>query len=1362
MRSSLVLFSQLVLSVQLLCTAPLAWGGDRVIFEVASSQFGDFPQLSPGEQQTTCVVGDFSGNGLDDIVISNRSTAPSVLLYSRSGNTWERYVVEAGLLAIEAGGATHDIDGDGDLDLVLGQDFTGDQVWWWENPGVLDPDTPWTRRLIKADGDSQHHDQIFGDFDGDGSVEFATMVNQSDQVRIYEIPADPTTTSPWPNHVTVSLNVSGFSEGMEAADLDGDGKVDLLAAGHWIQHQGGSSYSPIPIDASYAASRIVARDFIPGGYLEVILGSGDLPGPLNLYEFDGSAWQVTTLLPLVVNGHTLEVGDIDQDGNLDIFVAEMGDPGAGNNATSWIGWGDGAGGFTFEVITVGVGNHMSRLGDVDGDGRLDLVMKPFQQNSPHLEVHLNFRPTILPLDQWTFHLIDALIPWKFLFLETADIDQDGREDIVSGGHWYRNPGSPDGAWVRTAIGTPLHNFLEVYDFDGDGDPDIVGTNGQQSGDDFYYAENDGLGGFSILSIGSAGVGNTFVQGVATASFVSGAGLQIATSWQNGEIGQNGIVRLNVPANPGSDLWLIDELHPSSQGEMLSAIDIDLDGDLDLFQGTQWLRNDGNDTWSPLVVSSVTDLGSPDRHGFADLDGDGDQDAVVGFDHFDGPTTELVWFERGADLSVEWAMHTIDPAVGGGWSIDVIDLDDDGDSDVVLGEHVAPTRLLVYENDNNATTWTPHVIHPGGPAIDHHDGTLSVDIDGDGDLDIVSLAWNNEQVYLFENRAIVRPGSSDSQPPAVPTGLTVVALSDSEADLDWDDNAEPDLERYAVYRGADASFTPSGATLVAQDVPTSQFTDTQLEESTTYFYKVRAVDTSSNFSPASGAVSVTTTIDVTAPDLAEVMALNATTLRVRFTEPVETTSAENIAHYSIDHPTDAVSVVGAVASGDGREVQLATTAHSFTEIYTLSVVGVQDLAATPLPTFTSATYLAGTDLLGLWLLDEGNGDLATDSTGNGHHGDLIGPEWSRDTADSTAHSLRFDGVNQDYVDVPGFDIGGSQATIALWFRVEVFRVADARLISKATGTATNDHYWMLGHYLDGSDYRLRCRWKTSSDTYTVVANSGDLPLSTWLHAATVYDGSQMRLYLNGVEVASESASGGLPTNPSVGVAIGDQPPGAGDRAFDGFIDDVRIYSVALSPTEIEQLFVGTESMPESVPVAVPDEYSFENGSLFVVPAGAGLLINDIAAASGPLMAELVSDVATGSLTLNSDGSFEFLPATNAVEQFSYRVSEAGVLSAPAQVLLTPMTNPATELRRGDCNHDGMLDISDAVRLLGGIFQGEAPFDCADACDMNDDGGIDVGDVIVTLNQIFGIAPVDLSCLVDSTADALDCMLYLSCP
>jgi hypothetical protein len=349
-----------------------------------------------------------------------------------------------------------------------------------------------------------------------------------------------------------------------------------------------------------------------------------------------------------------------------------------------MGWGDGRGNFSFEEISTGLGNHMSRLADLDGDGDLDIVMKPYNFGAPRVDVFLNNGTHVpLSLTNWVPHLIDASLPAISIFIQAADLDGDGDLDLVAGGWWWANPGLLSEPWIRHTIGSDFNNLVAIGDFDGDGDTDLFGTTGVGAAPNhtLRWARNDGSGNFEVLDNIQSGTAGDFPQGRLVGTFQAGLH-QVFISWHDGA---GGIQALTIPADPVHDTWPMQIITPTTETEDLSAGDIDADGDLDILLGTSWLENTGTN-WITHVLGSVTDLGGdPDRNDLADIDHDGDLDAVVGLEDAE----EILWFENpqpNGDVTGLWTRHLIGRVPGQGLSMDTRDLDGDHDPEVVVGEH----------------------------------------------------------------------------------------------------------------------------------------------------------------------------------------------------------------------------------------------------------------------------------------------------------------------------------------------------------------------------------------------------------------------------------------------------------------------------------------------------------------------------------------------------------------------------------------------------------------------------------------------------------------------------------------------------
>ena len=200
----------------------------------------------------------------------------------------------------------------------------------------------------------------------------------------------------------------------------------------------------------------------------------------------------------------------------------------------------------------------------------------------------------------------------------------------------------------------------------------------------------------------------------------------------------------------------------------------------------------------------------------------------------------------------------------------------------------------------------------------------------------------------------------------------------------------------------------------------------------------------------------------------------------------------------------------------------------------------------------------------WQFNEGSGSTAFDASANANHGTLQGATWDTNDADGT-FAVRLDGSN-DSVSVPHAPSLSlfEEFTFEAWVRYDTVPTADAPILRKP------DAYRLV---LKQSQLKLIL--VINGSTRTVTASIPTIAVDRWYQVAATYDGSRVRLYLNGQEVAEQAISGAINQTTSP-VSIGR----ADSDVIDGMIDNVRIFGRALAPSEFNLLPPGTT--PENQP------------------------------------------------------------------------------------------------------------------------------------------------------------------------------------
>ena len=338
----------------------------------------------------------------------------------------------------------------------------------------------------------------------------------------------------------------------------------------------------------------------------------------------------------------------------------------------------------------------------------------------------------------------------------GDIDLDGTVDLVLGGmpseglNWYHYP-----SWTRTRIATPAVEFTtdgDLGDMDGDGDLDIVVPDGP-SGNNLLWFENPARG--PNGSVGNPFAASQWVRHVIGAVGSWGKDVWIADLDHDGrtDVATRSSSEVYAFFQAANGSWTRQLLTRSNLGqEGMAAGDVDLDGNVDLVLWRVWLRNPGGSAahnganWIAYPIDNAN-IDPAFKALVADVDLDGENDLLFSSSE---NTADVLWYSHGGNPRGTWQRHVITTSANRAHTLQVADIDGDGDNDVVVGHmHTSSTPgVRIYYNSNGtATSWQVQIVD-GTNGV--HNGVVA-DLGADGDVELVGANWTgNPPLQVWEN------------------------------------------------------------------------------------------------------------------------------------------------------------------------------------------------------------------------------------------------------------------------------------------------------------------------------------------------------------------------------------------------------------------------------------------------------------------------------------------------------------------------------------------------------------------------------------------------------------------------------------
>ncbi|MCO5190902.1 MAG: VCBS repeat-containing protein [Anaerolineae bacterium] len=324
---------------------------------------------------TSVITADIDGDGALDLV-GAASSADGVTWWKNAtgdGMSWNATIIASSFLNANSVLA-HDIDRDGDLDVIGAAGQPTNRIAWWEN--VSGNGLDWSEHVVANDLQDPRALQLI-DFDNDGdqdivAAQASTIVSRWENL-------DGNGTSWEENDISTSF---ADPQALYPTDVDQDGDIDLVGAGtssdqvvwwendnlgtQWIVHTISADVNE-PVD-------LYAADIDGDSDSDVVIITDDASGALWVQNIDGegNSWSQHDIVDYHVGGgRDIFAADLDADGDIDVLAAS----GHPMNSIDWWENQDGQGLQWKQTIVRGGFNNATSIhaGDIDGDGKTDII-----------------------------------------------------------------------------------------------------------------------------------------------------------------------------------------------------------------------------------------------------------------------------------------------------------------------------------------------------------------------------------------------------------------------------------------------------------------------------------------------------------------------------------------------------------------------------------------------------------------------------------------------------------------------------------------------------------------------------------------------------------------------------------------------------------------------------------------------------------------------------------------------------------------------------------------------------------------------------------------------------------------------------